>query len=78
MLHWHLVHTCLSRAIVCLILTIVLCGSVGLLMQHTRHVPTEAETHPPVMHRFPPRDMLDWSEHDDPPGLCPDFHHLDV
>jgi hypothetical protein len=52
--------------------------TVRLCRQHTGHVPTEAERHPPEMRCFPPRDMLDWSEHDDPPGLCPDFHHLDV
>lgn len=56
---------------------LIICG-LALLMHNERHVPPEVEIDPPEMHCFPPRDMLDWSEHDDPPALCPDFHHLDV
>ena len=57
---------------------IVALSLIGYAASGHRHVPTEAETHPPEMRCFPPRDMLDWSEHNDPPGLCPNFHHLDV
>jgi hypothetical protein len=62
----------------CVIALIIALFPIGYAASEHRHVPTEFEIHPPEMRCFPPRDMLDWSEHDDPPGLCPDFHHLDV
>jgi hypothetical protein len=51
---------------------------VWVVLPTTRPAQDEAIVHPPEMRCFPPRDMLDWREIDPPPGLCPDWHHLDV
>jgi hypothetical protein len=58
-----------------LIVTLSLIGYIAL--RH-RHVPMEAVIHPPEMRCLPPKDMLDMTLRNRPPGLCPDFHHLDV